>query len=152
MAMPTPSWPGPPGCFLHRASAPSAQAFPRWTLTSSHSLLRPRRYSANDAASLSCSGREADISLPIFPHLGHPLRSPLRRALPPPLPSTTASPRRASWPENRRCVERLLEPLSSERSPEAAGHFFTIRRRERHLMVGLLRPFSDPAVASPSSA
>jgi hypothetical protein len=64
-----------------------------------------------------------------------------------------ASPRRRPHaPEDHHCVEHLLEPLSSERSPEATGHFFTICHRERLLMVGLLRPFSDPAVASPTSA
>jgi hypothetical protein len=54
--------------------------------------------------------------------------------------------------EDHHCVEHLLEPPSSERSPKAAGHFFTIRYRECLLVAGLLCPFSDPTVASPSSA
>jgi hypothetical protein len=49
-------------------------------------------------------------------------------------------------------VEHLLEPPSSERSPEAASHFFTIRQRKRLLMAVLLRPFSDLAVTSLSFA
>jgi hypothetical protein len=87
-----------------------------------------------------------------FSHPGHPLRSPLGRALPPPLPSTTTSGRRPSTPENHHCVEHLLKPPSSERSLKATIHFFTICCRERLLMADLLRPFSDPAIASLSSA
>jgi hypothetical protein len=64
-----------------------------------------------------------------------------------------ASPsRHPRAPEDRRCVEHLLEPPSSERSPEVAGHFFTIRHRERLLVAGLLRPYPDPAIASRSFA
>jgi hypothetical protein len=79
----------------------------------------------------------------------------------PPLFVATATPdgpppqappsRRPSMLENCCCVEHLLKPLSSKRSPEDADHFFTIRRWERLLMASLLRLFSYPAGASPSS-